>query len=382
MFKEAVLKQSELREFSVLVEAIYDCALHPENWASTTKMICSYVGGDAVALDFTDIRLQEPVAGYSFGYSKEYRELLIQKYAHRWLLQSGFPNWKVGKPMRLHEIVSKNEFENGIFYREWCKPQGHYDYTGMIAFRDQTRFVKMTNARLEERKSFSIGDAERLNLLSAHICKSVSISDALNMTAIYSEALETTLDQLKASVFLIGGNGKISFMNAAAEKLVKTSPCVKIKNGMLTSSGSALETAIAEAKKLDTEDGLTISNHQHSVAIPASTGEGLIALVLQLQDGNRRSFGLAAKANLAIFIREPHAPIDFSGEAFASLYGISAAEMKVLIGLSQRLKLSEISDTLGIALPTVKSHLQRLFEKTGTSKQTDLVLLISNASTN
>lgn len=374
------LKQSSLQEFSTIVEAIYDCALHPENWHQTTKLICSYVGGDAIALDFTDIRLQEPIAGYSFGFSKEYRDLLVRKYAHSWLLQSGFPTWKVGQPMRLQDIVPKNEFENGLFYRNWCQPQKQYDYTGMIALRDQTRFVKMTNSRLETRNAFTADDTERLRLLAPHICKSVSISDALNMTAVYGKVLETTLDQLKASVFLVNNGGQVSYMNTAATRLLDSNTSIYTKNGVLGSAGNRLEKALNDASKYNAMKDAHSSNGQQAIALPSDIGEGLVALVLPLQNGTRREFGLAAHASVAVFIREPHAPLDFAGGVFAELFGISPAELRVVNGLSQRLSLVEVSDTLGIGLPTVKTHLQHVFQKTDTSRQADLILLMSKSS--
>jgi DNA-binding CsgD family transcriptional regulator len=40
----------------------------------------------------------------------------------------------------------------------------------------------------------------------------------------------------------------------------------------------------------------------------------------------------------------------------------------------------DAADLLGIGLQTVKTHLQRIFQKTGTSRQADLVALMSRSS--
>ena len=47
--------------------------------------------------------------------------------------------------------------------------------------------------------------------------------------------------------------------------------------------------------------------------------------------------------------------------------------------LVQGMTISEAAEALGISIPTAKTHLARLFDKTGTSRQTDLVRLAMSA---
>ncbi|WP_373291749.1 helix-turn-helix transcriptional regulator [Bradyrhizobium guangdongense] len=65
-----------------------------------------------------------------------------------------------------------------------------------------------------------------------------------------------------------------------------------------------------------------------------------------------------------------------SGEALAQLYGLTDAELRVLLGLMPGLSLKEVGKALGLGEPTVKTHLQRIFLKTGMSRQSELVRLL------
>jgi len=40
-------------------------------------------------------------------------------------------------------------------------------------------------------------------------------------------------------------------------------------------------------------------------------------------------------------------------------------------------RIREIAAVLGLSVPTVKTHLRRLFEKTGTKRQADLIKLVA-----
>ena len=68
------------------------------------------------------------------------------------------------------------------------------------------------------------------------------------------------------------------------------------------------------------------------------------------------------------------------GEAFARLYKLTGAELRVLLALAQGLSAMEAADMLGIGEPTVRSHLQHIFSKTDTPRQTDLLRLLHNST--
>ena len=64
------------------------------------------------------------------------------------------------------------------------------------------------------------------------------------------------------------------------------------------------------------------------------------------------------------------------GEAFAQLYCLTAAELRVALAMVPGSCAQSAAETLGISANTVKTHLQRIFEKTETSRQADLVALM------
>ena len=70
----------------------------------------------------------------------------------------------------------------------------------------------------------------------------------------------------------------------------------------------------------------------------------------------------------------------FPGEAFAKLYRLTGGELRVALAMAGGLQPQDAADTLGIGLQTVKTHLQHIFQKTNTSRQAELVALISRAN--
>ena len=204
---------SDLAEFSALVDGIYDCAFDASNWTTVLPRLAAYTDTDAIALDFMDLTRDEPVGAFSHGFAEPFRQSLIHTYARIWMLQSGFHMWPVGVQMHLPEILPEDEFEAGAFYREWCRPQNNRDYVGMIAFRDSTRFVKMTQARLAENGAYSPDSLARMRLIAPHICRSVAISDAFRLERVRAGMFETMLDRSR----MIRPEAQILFDSTSSE---------------------------------------------------------------------------------------------------------------------------------------------------------------------
>jgi DNA-binding CsgD family transcriptional regulator len=62
------------------------------------------------------------------------------------------------------------------------------------------------------------------------------------------------------------------------------------------------------------------------------------------------------------------------------LFGLSPAETRVALALFDGLSPREAAESLGVSFYTVRGHLVRLFEKTQTKRQSELIKLIQRAA--
>ena len=117
-----------------------------------------------------------------------------------------------------------------------------------------------------------------------------------------------------------------------------------------------------------------------SLAIPDAGGAGCVATLLPLERGERRNVLAPFAAAVAVFVQESAQIPMMPGEAFAKLYGLTGGELRVLLALAQGLGGKEAADMLGVSEPTVRTHLQRIFSKTGTSRQAELLQLLQSSA--
>jgi DNA-binding CsgD family transcriptional regulator len=129
------------------------------------------------------------------------------------------------------------------------------------------------------------------------------------------------------------------------------------------------------------ENSNVFSTETLSIALPDELG-GLVATLLPLGNGKRKFLTAGATSSgFAVFVQDPMtAPLN-PGEGFAKLYGLTPAELRILMAIAVGNGPQEAANILGISLSTVKSHLQHIFNKTGTNRQADLMqLLMRNAA--
>jgi DNA-binding CsgD family transcriptional regulator/PAS domain-containing protein len=359
------------------IGAIYDCALDPQRWSDAIRQIVELCESTAGGLCVHDLRNVEDVHLFEIGYTKEFSQLVQKHY-----LQSPFATasivHEIGDVHTLARICPDDELLESRFYHNVLKPYGIFDYIGVNALRTSGRVATVHGSRTVPAPRYGQREIDIFKLLAPHICRTLAISDALDIRTLNSEMLEATIDMLVAGVYLVARDGRVVYMNAAAERQIQTGNALRVVNNRLLPSNPQAREALARATDETAKEELESGGQ--SLAIPDSQGAGYVATLLRLDRGSRQSIMAPFAASVAVFVQEPARVPMMPGEAFAKLYGLTGGELRVLLALSQGLGGKDAADMLGISEPTVRTHLQNIFSKTGTSRQADVLRLLQSSA--
>ncbi|MEQ1717633.1 MAG: helix-turn-helix transcriptional regulator, partial [Hyphomicrobium sp.] len=179
---------------------------------------------------------------------------------------------------------------------------------------------------------------------------------------------------------LVDGEARIAHANRAGLTYLEARNAVRRDGDYLSAREPKAANELKEAIRSVVKGGAA-SLPRTGVGIPIVNADGcdLAAWVLPLDTGLRGKLAAPFAAKAAVFIRELGDTSAFPGELFVKRYGITPAECRVLMMLVQGMTIAEACDALGVTEPTVKTHLSRLFGKTGTSGQPDLMRLAISA---
>ena len=211
-----------------------------------------------------------------------------------------------------------------------------------------------------------------MRLLAPHLRRAAVISDVLNMQAVEIETFESAVDLLQAGVLFVDRDCRIIHANRVAQAMLQEGSPIQSVRGELRTHLPQTTAALEKAVAVSVESAIGRSG----IGVPLLRPDGhpAHAHVLPLMSGDIRS-RLAPAASAALFVTVHGKGADPPAEAIAAVFDLTPAEIRVVQRLLAGRTPAEIADELDLALPTVRTHLARIFAKTGTSRQSDLVLL-------
>jgi DNA-binding CsgD family transcriptional regulator len=246
------------------------------------------------------------------------------------------------------------------------------DAISMTVLRKRNRIGEFSMSRHESAGAGADRDVAVVRLLAPHIRRAVAISDVLNMQTIQIDTFESAFDLLQAGALFVDHDCKIIHTNRAARALLEKGSPIQSVHGELKTrlpqTSAALEKAVAVVEEP------TVGRMGIGVPVPQAEGDPAYIHVLPLMTGDTRS-RLAPRASAALFVTVKDGGAGPPAEAIAAVFDLSPAEIRVLQWLLAGRAPAEIADDLGLAMPTVRSHLASIYAKTGTSRQSDLIRL-------
>jgi len=198
------------------------------------------------------------------------------------------------------------------------------------------------------------------------------------------------LDRLSCGVLLFGTAGNVTFANRVAMKFLQREDGLRLKPGnSLTDGfgwlGAATPDCDASVKReinASLHNQTSVSHFSKGVLIRRSSGlRPYLVQFSNLTPDNE--FSTHERQALAIaFVTDPESTPRLDGQLLRETFGLTSAEAAVAQELLGGDSLDGISQRLKISKDTVKTHLQRIYGKTNTHRQAQLVkLLMGLAST-
>jgi DNA-binding CsgD family transcriptional regulator/PAS domain-containing protein len=366
---------ASIAAFSELVGLIYDCALDPALWPEAIRGICVATSCTAGALDVRDMNTGATRIQQHWNISPEFLERMLQYGPEIAEIVSTVPDLYT-RPLDEPLWVTRDvpAMFSSRYYHEWIKPQRIVDAIQLNMLRQRDRFGSLALSRHEHVGIASERDLAICRLLAPHIRRAVTVSNALDMQAVTLSTFEASLDLIATGVVLVDADARIVHANRAAQAMLQAGSPIRSDRGelraLMPETTTALRAAIARAAGSEAAIGGA------GIGVPAPQADGAPSLihVLPLMSGDVRA-RIAPRAIAALFITPAVDGIGAPPAALAALFDLSPAEMRTLDRLVAGDTLAEAAQALGVALATVRTHLAHIFEKTGTSRQAELIRL-------
>jgi DNA-binding CsgD family transcriptional regulator len=380
LFPAEQVVEPDDQQLSDLIGEIYDAALDQSRWPSVLDKCIGFIGGCAAALFFKDASANRGDTYFETGITPYYRNLYFDQYVALDPATASHFQAEIEQPVAITDFMPFDEFQQTRFYREWVQPQGLIDFVSTVLDRSATSVV-MFGVFRHQRDGLANDDTRRrMRLIAPHIRRAVIVGRLIDLKHTDAKSFEI-LDSLGTAIFLVGADGFIIHSNLMGNTMLDDGALLQSVGGRLVVEdvrmGEAMHEGFAAACEADTAQGVK------AIALPllSKTGERFVGHLLPLSSSARRRSTLQYGAVAVLFVRKVTLEMPLTAEVIAKAFKLTPTELRVLLAVVEVGGAPEVALMLGIAVSTVKTHLVRLFHKTGVTRQADLVKLVAGYAT-
>jgi len=368
-------------QLSNLIGEIYDAAIEPGLWPGVLKQTADFVGGMAGALFYKDAATKRGNVHYECGGNDpHYKRLYFENYIKIDPTSVGHCFAEIGKPLGMSDILDLDEFHASRFYQEWVRPQQAADNVSVALDKSATGAALFAVFR-HERQGLADGEMRRrMGLIAPHVRRAALVGRAVEHKTAQAASLADTLDGLNAAMFLVDADGHVVHANAVGEVMLRQGFVLRSAAGKLAAADARASRALIEVVAAAKGGDAAVGGRGVAVPLTGRDGERYVAHALPLTSAARRGAGASYAAVAALFVQKVALGTRSAPEVIARTFNLTPSELRVMLAIVETGGVPETAAALGIGQATVKTHLHRLFCKTATGRQAELVKLVAGFS--
>jgi len=358
------------------LETVYEAAVQPELWADVLERLSNVLGAASANLTFQD---QVTGAGraITFGTDTTQFDSYFGYFATRNPLLKITDYPLALRVMTDEDKLPKEELVRGEYYNDFLKA---IDAHSILIFRlaiENSNTTVLNVVRPANREPFRGRDIESARRLHPHLVRAFRVAAKLSNMEARLAGFEEILDRSASAAFVVDRGGRLLHANRKAEALLAACCGFALRRGVLQATGSdssrrlaALIGAAAVEDKAQSRSGAM------TIGRPAPK-KPLSVTVTPARKGLGPT--LPPASCVLISVTDPGAGIEIPEQRLRDLFGLTRMEAKVAIQLLDGCDVRRAADNLSLSYNTVRAHLGRMFAKTGSHRQTQLVQMMMRA---
>ncbi len=360
-----------------IISRIYEAAEDPRVWSNVLSLLGNEFGSTVNVFVLNDRQspLSEVVVsdGADPKWEQEYNDYY---HSTNIVLQRLAPVMSPGQVISSADAFRDTELLKSEYYQDFLRRRDVFYLMGGVVSATPTSNALLTLARSQRHGAWTSREKDSLAFFIPHLQRAARFSG--NFARMRQERDEV-LNRFAMGVIILNESGRIDFLNRSAEALLaKKDGLCRTSQGISAidpSQSARLRTMILGARLTASRKGMGGGG---SLSITRSSGSRPFSvLVAPLMPTSAAP--LSQLPRVALFITDPDAVQPTNLERLTAIFDLTPAESKMADQLVQGKSVAEAAEELGVTTQTARVHLKRIFEKTGTGRQSELMRLLLNS---
>ncbi|MGI9103437.1 MAG: helix-turn-helix transcriptional regulator [Terriglobales bacterium] len=227
--------------------------------------------------------------------------------------------------------------------------------------------------------AWSRADAELFGAVCSHLETAAKLRSETRLSQVKWRAALRALDHLGRGVLLVDRTARVLFANTAARTVLGERDGLYLQEEHLMATRANHNVQLREALQAVASQ----ASPSAELAIPRPSLRQLLTLLLTPASARlEKSSGNSGMDELVlVFVNDPERKLAVNPSTLSRMYGLTRSEAQLACHILAGESLEEAARALEITANTARTHLKRIFLKTDTNRQSQLILLLmGNAS--
>ena len=264
-------------------------------------------------------------------------------------------------------MVPDSAYEGSRIYNEWIRPMGDDTFRclgGVVQHGEAIGHVGLHRGRTQ--RAFNAGEAAMVQGHVGHLGRMFDIRRKLDRAVHHGRALHATLDLLDHAVFTLEMDGLIVSSNRAADALLRRGDALLLRRRRIAARDPRDEARLQSALRAAAAREATQAS---ALALRREKGAPYMVSIAAVWTGDRRQ--------IVMIVTDLHGRDASLADRVRALYGLTAAEADIVVGLSEGKALETVAQERAVALGTVRSQLKAIYLKMDVTRQSELVARVA-----
>lgn len=369
---------------SGLISSIYDMALGESGWESILDMLSATFPDCAVLVSGDDVAEQRNLSFSQRGLPASATTAYLSTYGvlNPWRRRQF--DQPVGQVFHDDQLVPRQDALDSEYYRNWLGTYGKYDAgSGVVVLRQGARQLTIDVRYPSDLQGQIRGTiARNLGEASTHFERAFKIVKSSRHVS-GGGYLDSVVEELPYSVFVVSEDMRISYANATAQNLRRDNMGIfSARDGYLRVSTPEGERDLRELveRMASSKRALTTVLQLDGV----KPGSRYFAIARRAT-GNTQAFGLhdpvlETGALVMIVVHGDNDVVNFDADLYWRAFAFTRSEAQLAEALLSGATLAEYAQERRVSKQTLRNQLVGIMRKTGTRRQSELVSLLTRLS--
>lgn len=357
-----------------ILASIYEAAWELDRWEDALNVMADNLGGLDVQVLINDHSMGPYIVGRPRRLSMEAQN----DYLRRWIVEDPrarvADSFVVGKIFSCHEYFDEQYVRTSRFFQEFLIPDGGRFIAGGRVLETSTATVYTGLHRSTAQGPLPQPQVEKLRVYSNEIARSVRFYLECEALRVQNAALSSILDFLPMIACVTDSSCRLIASSLRAEKMFAENDGISIRSGFIMLSRSDDETMLRRSVQLATQS----KGKRASSFVIARRSDGSRVNLEVMPLGASLPRCAEWQRDLAIVLIEDSQPIALpTGRRLQEIFGLTPAEARLAVDLAAGKRPNAIALERGVRMPTVRSQIRAVLQKTGSNRQSDLIKILA-----